>query len=212
MKPYYQDEYVTIYHGDCREILPDLSKVDLVLTDFPYANGTDYGTYQDTLPELRGLIKGVMPLIIRGSEVVLVACGVGNMFLYPPPAWVLSWHWKACTASSSWGFSTWQPILAYGKDPYLSNGLGRRPDSFEHFEVPPDVNHPCPKPLDLWRRFLLRGSVKTSDIVLDPFMGSGTTVRAAKDTNRKCIGIEIEEKYCEIAANRCRQMVMELGL
>jgi len=59
---------------------------------------------------------------------------------------------------------------------------------------------------------LLRGSVSTSDIILDPFLGSGTTLRACLDTNRHCIGIEIEEKYCEIAAKRCSQSVMDLKI
>ena len=71
------------------------------------------------------------------------------------------------------------------------------------------TEHPTQKPVKLLRRFILRHSDKT-DTILDPFMGSGTTLRAAKDLNRKAIGIEIEEKYCEIAAKRMPQMAMEL--
>ena len=71
--------------------------------------------------------------------------------------------------------------------------------------------HPSPKPLSTLRG-IIGNFTDLSDVILDPFLGSGTTAVAAKKLNRKCIGIEIEEKYCEIAANRCRQEVMELGL
>ena len=69
--------------------------------------------------------------------------------------------------------------------------------------------HPCQMPLALARRCILFSS-NESDMTVDPFLGTGTFAFAAKQLNRCCIGYEIEEKYCEIAANRCRQMVMEL--
>jgi DNA modification methylase len=106
-----------------------------------------------------------------------------------------------------WGFTCWQPILAYGCDPFLEKSMGSRPDVIEHSETSEKNGHPCPKPLGFWKRVLERGSVSGEDIVLDPFMGSGTTLRACKDSGRRCVGIEIEEKYCEIAANRLRQEV-----
>jgi DNA modification methylase len=98
-----------------------------------------------------------------------------------------------------------------GNDPYLANGLGRRPDIFIHTETTENWDHPCAKPIGFWKKLLLRGSVRESDIVLDPFMGSGTTLRAAKDLGRRAIGIEIEEKYCEIAAKRLSQKVLDFG-
>jgi len=212
-KPYYQDEWVTIYNCDCREILPELPKVDLVLTDFPYANDTDYGTYQDTKDNLKKLIADTMPLILRTASVSLVACGIGNMFEYPNPDWVLCWHWKGGGSSSKWGFNNWQPILAYGKDPYLANKLGRRQDYIQAkiLKEYASINHPCPKPQGVWTWLITRGSISTNDIILDPFLGSGTTAYCAKKLNRKCIGIEIEEKYCEIATKRCSQSVMNFG-
>ena len=214
VEPYYLDrEYgQAIYCGDCRDILPTLDKVDLVLTDFPYGNDTDYGTYEDTQDNLRGLIRTTMPLILEAGKVALVACGIGNMWEYPKPNWVLSWSWEnTASGSSVWGFNCWQPILAYGKDPYLVNGLGRRQDSklfrsIDHKKT----NHPCPKPDRVWDWLITRGSISTGDTILDPFLGSGTTAYCAKKLNRKCIGIEIEEKYCEIAAKRLSQSVMRL--
>ena len=215
-KPYYQDKWVTIYHGDCREILPQLDvKVDLVLTDFPYGNGTDYGGYIDTQDNLKQLIADTLPLILGKAEVSLIACGIGNMFFYPPPDWVLSWHWEHThSGSSKWGFNNWQPVLAYGKDPYLKNRLGRRQDAIKDKSIKSEwfsIDHPCPKPIEVWEWLIIRGSINSNDLILDPFLGSGTTAYCAKKLNRRCIGIEIEEKYCEIAANRCRQEVMELS-
>jgi site-specific DNA-methyltransferase (adenine-specific) len=70
--------------------------------------------------------------------------------------------------------------------------------------------HPCPKPIGQWKWLVNRATV-VGDSILDPFMGSGTTLRAAKDLGRKAIGIEIEERYCEIAANRLRQEVLLFG-
>lgn len=70
-----------------------------------------------------------------------------------------------------------------------------------------ESEHPCPKPLQLWRWLMSKFS-KEGELALDPFMGSGTTLRAAKDVGRRAIGIELEERYCEIAANRLRQEVL----
>jgi len=210
--PYYQDKAVIIYHGDCREVMPELPKVDLVLTDFPYGVGVDYGSYKDTLDNLKELIRTTMPLILSKSKRTLLTCGVPNMWLYPTPDWVLAWIIQGAESSGKWGFISWSPILAYGADPYLELGLGRRPTTITMTEVAEDNGHPTPKPLKFWKLLLVRGSASSRDVIIDPFVGSGVTLRAAKDLNRKCIGIEIEEKYCEISANRCRQMVMELGV
>ncbi len=208
---YYERNGITIYCGDCREILPLLDvKVDLVLTDFPYGNDTSYGIYLDTLDNLRMLINTVMPQILQKSQRTLITCGVGNIYKYPEPDWILAWATPADSGSGKWGFCCWQPILAYGADPYLANGLGRRPDLFIKTETTKVLTHPCAKPIDLWQMILLRGSVKETDLICDPLMGSGSTLTAAKKQGRKCIGIEIEEKYCEIAVKRLAQEVMNL--
>jgi hypothetical protein len=151
-----------------------------------------------------------MPLIIDKSNRALITCGVANISIYPKPTWILSWVTPAGNGSGQWGFCCWQPILAYGADPYLANGLGRRPDIFIKTESAEIKDHPCSKPIDIWQMVLLRGSLKSTDIILDPFLGGGTTVTATKKLGRKCIGIEIEEKYCKIAVERLRQSVMIL--
>jgi DNA modification methylase len=211
--PYYQDDAVTIYHADCREILPHLPKVDLVLTDPPYGIGdtsskkNNYCSYIDTSENLLSLIPGFIKESKEVASTVAFTPGVNNITKYPMPTWVLCWYTTAGAGLCSWGFSCWQPIFVYGKDPFLKNNMGGRPDIIEHTEVSGDLGHPCTKPIRLWKKVLNRVGFDSTTII-DPFMGSGTTLRAAKDLGRKAIGIEIEEKYCEIAAKRMMQEVV----
>lgn len=220
MKPYYEDGSCVIYHGDCRDVLPSFADefADLVLTDLPYGNGTEYGTFDDTPENVAALVADVMPELRRVGRAVLLTPGVANMGLYPTPKWTLCWVTPAAAGSGPWGFATWQPILAYGDDPYLRLGLGRRADSIIRGNQGARVavekglfGHPCPKPLPAWKLVLLRGSVSESDLILDPFMGSGTTLLAAKELGRRSIGIEIEERFCEAAAKRLAQEVLDFG-
>lgn len=214
LRPYHQEHGITIYHADAREVLPALSDnaSDLVLMDPPYGNGTQYASFEDTGPNLQSLIDDVMPHVLRVAPTALITPGVANMFRYPKPRWVLAWVTPAGAGTGPWGFSCWQPVLAYGTDPYLRDLLGRRPDTLVKTEISKSgEDHPCPKPIDVWRWMVLRGSTKATDIVLDPFMGSGTTLRAAKDCGRPAIGIELDERYCEIAARRLGQEVLDLG-
>lgn len=211
MKPYYEHEGIVIYNGDCRDILTQLDRVDLVLTDPPYGIGESYLSYEDTKENLKTLISETFHLILEKSDVVLLTPGTRNLFIYPVPTWTMAWFTPAGTGCGPWGFCCWQPILAYGSDPYLKAGLGSQPDSFIKTETSEKNGHPCPKPLDVWKKIILRGMVGSSKTILDPFMGSGTTLRAAKDLNRQAIGIELEEKYCEIAAKRLSQEVFDFG-
>jgi site-specific DNA-methyltransferase (adenine-specific) len=200
--PYYEEHGIAIYHGDCRDFLPSMGGV--VLTDPPYGNGTQYLSFPDDGSSLRELVAGVMPLILN-MERAFISCGVSNIHLYQKPDWTLAWFTPAGAGSGPWGFCCWQPILAYGKDPYLQNGSGRRPDAIVATESSENNGHPCPKPIGVWKWLLKRLSPNDSETIIDPFMGSGTTLRAAKDLGRTAIGIEIEERYCEIAAKRLSQ-------
>lgn len=83
------------------------------------------------------------------------------------------------------------------------------PCSYRLTEPPPKVDHPCPKPFKAWQT-LLSNIAKPGMTILDPFMGSGTTLRAAKALGMHAIGIEIEEKYCDMAANSLSQEVLDL--
>ena len=207
MKPYYEQGGITIYHGDCREILPQLEPVDLVLTDPPYGVGVEYGSFEDTEENVTALVSEVWPQLRGIAPTVMATTGVKHLFAYPKPDWVMCWFTPAGSGVGPWGFCTWQPIVCYGKDPHA--GHGSQPDGrelmVERGEV---IAHPCPKPLRVMTWLVARGTRTREATILDPFMGSGTTLRAAKDLGRKAIGIEIEEKYCEIAAKRLSQEVL----
>jgi len=212
MKPYYEDTKsgIVIYHGDCREILPTLPKVDLVLTDPPYGVGLEYASYNDTEANWFQLMEGAIPVMRQSSDmVILPSCQIkrlGWFYQHHKPDWIIVWHKGSPGCASSIGFNDWEPLLVYGR----THGLSMH----DHFTVCNDEEmgvrgHPCPKPIK-WATWLLTRALPKNGTVADPFMGSGTTLRAAKDLGRKAIGIEIEERYCEIAAKRLAQEVLAL--
>lgn len=205
---------VTLYCGDCLEVLPTLeaNSVDAVVTDLPYANATQYGEYEDTVKNLNSLIESTLPELRRIASVVTITCGVANIHFYPKPDWVLSWVSPAGTGSGPWGFCCWQPILAYGKDPYLQHGLGRRPDTLIKTFRSNKNDHPCPKPTEFMKWLVARCTANENDTVLDPFMGSGTTGVACVKTGRKFIGIEIDQGYFDIAVKRIKEAQMQPAL
>jgi len=205
---------VELHLGDCLEVMksiPDKS-VDAVITDPPYGNNLEYATYQDTRESLERLVPAFMSECLRVSNKVIVTPGVANIYLYPKYTWILSWVNMAGVGSTSWGFSCWQPILVYGKDPFLATGKGRRADTFiQKLNQVADVNHPCPKP-DNVMRWIIDRTVFENDTILDPFMGSGTTGVACVQTGRNFIGIEIDPTYYAIAEKRIKDAQMQLRL
>lgn len=211
MKPYFSEGGQTIYHGDCRDILPQLGIFDLVLTDPPYGVGLTYDQYNDTEQNLVKLIRETFPLIKRSGVVTLLTPGNTNQYKYPEPDWTLCWFYASGQFVSPWGFSCWQPILAYGKDPYLRESKGCFPDSVNMVCSTSVNEHPCAKPEKFWSWLLMRGASRKSDRILDPFLGSGTTLLVARELGHTAIGIEVSERYCELAAKRLRQSVMDFG-
>ena len=205
--PYYSHGGIVIYCGDCRDILPSLT-ADVVVTDPPYGLGFNYLGFTDNKENVRLLVAGVMPMLLRFGRVALTP-GIGNERMYPEPDWSMAWFYGGGANYGPWGFNCWQPILVWGKCPYLSAKMGCRPDALVS-NVPATVNgHPCPKP-DPFVRWLVTRMSLAGHTILDPFMGSGTTLVAAKQLGRKAIGIEIEERYVEIAIKRLQQEVLPL--
>lgn len=220
MKPYYERGGITIYHGDCREILPQLGPVDLVLTDPPYGIEGARGVgnrargkaaykpegWEDTRDYVAAVCVEVVRQAISFAKRVVVTPGIRHLHLYPPPDDMGCFWTPAAVSYGSWGAVTFHPILFYGRDPRA--GIGAWPSGRQVTESPNVEGYPCAKPLKAWTWLLAKASMEASDLILDPFMGSGTTLRAAKDLGRRAIGIEIEEKYCEIAVKRLAQEVL----
>jgi DNA modification methylase len=222
-KPYHEEDGIVIYNADCREILPHLPKVDLVLTDPPYGikaarkeafgNGVkrhmtglvagkmvpkrDYGdSHWDDKP----VDHDILEMLIKLSTWQII--WGGNYFSLGPARCYLVWdklrgdtHYA--DAELAWtNLDTTVRVIRYKWNGFL-------------VEKPEDRTHPTQKPLEVIKWATERAPADVGTI-LDPFMGSGTTLRAAKDLGRKAIGIEIEEKYCEIAVKRLAQEVLPL--
>ena len=211
-RPYYQDDAVTLYHGDCREILPHVS-ADVLVTDPPFGvafegkstkhskpSGGYVGDDHAEGPELVSLALGQCD---RG----LVFTGLRLLWKYPEPRDVGGVWCPSGAGRAPWGFSCFHPCLFYGTSPHVADGC--TPNVIRSFDTADDCGHPCPKPMS-WMQWAVAKASREGETILDPFAGSGTTLRAAKDLGRKAIGIEIEERYCEIAARRCSQEVLSL--
>src|SRR6266699_4547663 len=103
MHPYYGPiDGITIYHGDARELLPDIAGIDLVLTDPPYGIGVEYGQFNDTPENVAALVQTVIPLCRAKARTVGLTCGTRQMHLYPPPTWVLCWLNRAGSYPNPW--------------------------------------------------------------------------------------------------------------
>jgi len=229
---YFEDDDVIIYCDDCRNVLsllPDRS-IDLVLTDPPYGIGIHYSkAYDDKRDGYWEWFVPVVDAMVKIGKVTIFTHRNGESQKH-----IHGWDWmgvwnKPGSFGARIGNSAilphWEPIYFYGIhsagvygeycpdvltfNPVKSSGsslIGREKWQMAAFFD----NHPCPKPIGLFQK-LAQVFSPDGGIILDPFLGSGTTAYCAKKLGRKCIGIEIEEKYCEIAAKRLSQSVMKIG-
>ena len=199
----------TLYLGDCRDILPGLGKVDCVITDPPYGVGFAYASHDDTPIGYREWCDdwfAMLKLICDGP--IAISCGIANMTEWPKPDWALCWHKPAAMGRCSVGFNNWEPVLLYGKS------RGRQTNDVFNAPILPDLSvagHPCPKPI-AWAVGIASRITRGGDIVLDPFLGSGTTGVAAVQMGRDFIGIEREPKYFDIACRRIDQAQRQADL
>jgi site-specific DNA-methyltransferase (adenine-specific) len=204
--PYYQDGIVTIYHGDCRDVLPELPRADLLLTDPPYGLGKDGQRFSTGSHGGRKSYDFLGWDSVRPSrEAFELALGAasehiiwgGNYFadVLPRTEKWLIWD-KGQRISQSDGELAWTSLPG-----------ALRIWTLNRVELMLDgAVHPTQKPLKLLRWCILQAS--SPQTILDPYMGSGTALRAAKDLGRKAIGIELKERYCEAAARRMGQEVL----
>jgi site-specific DNA-methyltransferase (adenine-specific) len=202
-EPYYRDASCTIYCCDCREILPLLPKVDLVLTDPPYGigehggacrsrNAPGYSKHKNYGWDKETPSKETFNLILLAAENAII--WGGNYFsdkLFPSMGWL---YWRKLMGGD----------FSDGELAWTSRNMALR--EFTKCPKGIDKQHPCQKPVELFTWCC--SFFPDAQTILDPFMGSGTTLRAAKDLGRRAIGIEINPDYCEIAVQRLRQEVL----
>jgi site-specific DNA-methyltransferase (adenine-specific) len=265
MNPYYAHAGVTIFHGDCREILPQIGSVDLVVTSPPYDDLRVYGGHSW---DFEATARGLWKVVTEGGVVVWIVNDktedgdeTGTSFrqairfkelgfrLHDTMIWNKGCFTGVGSVQIRYGPATeFMFILSKGK-PKTFNAIRDRKNiwagtigkadtvrlpsgdilrkthigklqadygiRFNVWEISPEMSnlervHPGQFPETLARDHITSWS-NEGDIILDPFSGSGTTLKAAKILNRRAIGIEIEEKYCEIAANRLSQEVFDFA-
>ena len=248
MKAYYQDEFITLYHGDARAILPTLASgsVDFVFTDPPYGHNNNNGgdlihrweAALGRLPcgedpplarpiandgvEANDLIRwafrewdrllspgcccccccgggGPDPQFARWSLWLDEAIGFKQMVVWDKGPMGMGWHYRR----------SYETVLV-GEKPGAACRWFDETDRIENIVrdcpkiIPGAKDHPTPKPVRLAEHFI-RLHTLPGQLVLDPFAGAGSTLLAAKNGGRKAIGIEIEEKFCAMAARRFGQ-------
>ena len=222
IEPYYDEDGITIYNADCREVLPQLERVDLVLTDPPYgvAYETAWRSRSDKLrakvvnDETLDCFAAAWPLILErlrpdrhwyvfGSPRKIQEMAA----ICPDFKHIIAWDKgdRGTVGDLKCGFGeAWEAIFYGMKGRRPLNGSRPRTVIRQDWSSTLDPRHPTVKPTSLLKK-LIKMSAFEGEVVLDSFMGSGTTLRAAKDLGLKAIGIEIEKKYCDIAVERLRQ-------
>ena len=216
MKPYFQDELVTLYHADCLEN-PDLwTGADVLVTDPPYgisysrhvrATDPQYGIRiagDDTLDARDSVLGewGDRPAIVFGTWRVPKPAGVKQTGI-----WDKGDDPGMGDLSIPWG-SSFEEFYVLGE-----GFVGKRGGAVIRAKKPPVNNrpdHPTPKPVGLMERLIEH--CRPEWVIADPFAGSGSTLVAARNLGRRAIGIEIEERYCEIAAKRLSQQVFDFQI
>lgn len=218
VSPFFRDNLVTIYHGDCRKILPRLGVHGLVVTDPPYNVGYHYEGYADNLSteDYQEMLRAVCPLpcvLIHYAEDL---CAL-SWTLEEIPEKMVAWVYPSNTARQWRGIAWWGCKPDFTKegqdyrnptDKRIAERIanGERARLYDWWELDQVKNvgeekteHPCQIPLAVMRRIL---KITDCSLVIDPFAGSGTTLLAAKQLGIPSIGIERNENYCRIAASR----------
>lgn len=227
VSPYYQDDYVTLYHGDCREVLPEVpATMDLLLTDPPYGVAFKSGWGQhsaiandDGTADLMGMLLLAVTKLRRSRHAYIFGdwdfAGT-NLTAHTQLIWDKGIVGMG-DLSMPWGPSH-EPITFAVHQTSKANrerGSGRLSARMRQGSVlrvdrtngASTNRHPTEKPVPLLRQ-LIESSSCFGDTILDPFVGVGSTLVAAVLEGRKSVGIELEEKYCEIAANRLGRLAM----
>lgn len=251
-KPYYDEDGITIYHGDARLLLPQLSSasVDFIFTDPPYGHNNNNGDLihrreaalgrlpcgdapplarpiandgeeandliQWAFIEWKRLLKagcccccccgggGPDPQFARWSLWLDKALDFKQMVVWDKGPMGMGWHYRRSYETVLVATKPGAACKWFDETNSIENIIRNIPKI-----IPSANDHPTPKPVCLVEHFI-RLHTQPGNVVLDPFMGAGTTIVAAKNGDRKAIGIELEERYCEMAAERLSQGVLPL--
>jgi site-specific DNA-methyltransferase (adenine-specific) len=204
--PYYQDDAVQIFHGDCREILPGLAPVDLVLTDPPYLE--EYLWSYSTISEFGAKLLKQGGFCFAYGATEHIRSRLERMDEH------LTYYWVHVLLHNGGYPRMWAKHIMSGYKPIFvyTNGKPDNPPwmSSVHSVAMDKTFHQWGQGEGFARK-VIDMFTATRGVVLDPFLGGGQMLRAAKDLGRKAIGIEIEEKYCEISAKRMSQEVLKFA-
>jgi site-specific DNA-methyltransferase (adenine-specific) len=228
MTPYYEHAGITIYHGDCKEILPSIES-DVCITDPPYSEATHSGARTKPIKNRGDAGKLIDFSAITADILRTILSKVARRWLIA----FMDWRHIAeieCMPPNDMRFirfgiwvkpngapqftgdrpaTGWEGIAILHSNAEMRwNGGGSR--AVWTYPHPGGDLHPTQKPVELICKLVSLFS-EPGELVVDPFMGSGTTLVAAKNLGRKAIGIEIEERYCEIAAKRLSQEVFDFN-
>jgi len=209
MLPYYEQDGITIYNGEAIQTMTALRPVDVIITDPPYGVDMEYDSgIDDSFAAWVELMDRFIPKAkekSKGAVLIPTSKIEGEAYLFDKhfPLWRICWFKGASCTRSPIGFKDWETIFVYGKVKKQMHDYFTTHANSVREEIP----HPCPKPLK-WASWLVDKFSEKEDTILDPFMGSGTTLVAAKRLGRKAVGIELSQKYCDIAIKRLAQMEM----
>ena len=214
---YYRTELGVLYCGDNSVVMPLIKEpIDLILTDPPYNAlnmGVNQKVYDNTkmkLPEkeYRAFCKRWFKQAQRITPNIIFTPGCTNVWNYPKALWLGSWNKPGAVSYNKMsGYNESEPILYYGKLQQQKDTYRYTPNNFTN-----DISkeHPCPKNPFLWMDLIKANNKK--QLILDPFMGSGTTAFTCERLGRKWIGIEISAAYAEIAKRRIEVEARQLKL
>ena len=237
--PYYQDEYVTLYHGDAKEVLANMEdkSVEAVITDPPYTERTHSKARSKVVNKMgekviKNGIQDFSSITDTDLEDLLAECGrvtkswvIATLdyrhavrFDVEPPlglksqrvgVWVKTNPTPQITGDRP--AQGWEAIAYLHRSQGRSRWNGKGGHGNYVLPIAGSEGHPTAKPIPMIRD-MVRKFTNQGDTVLDPFAGSGTTLRAAVDEGRKAIGVELEERYCEIIAKRLAQGALDLNI
>lgn len=222
IEPYYDRDGITIYHGDAMDVLPDIKLGGaVVVTDPPFFLPAHISTSRRTWPRTLGNLAVMESYFRAVFDCVAGAIGPDGGFYsfcdstsyavffsvaYPLFDRTQSIVWNKTNGGLGNGWRHQHEFILHGAFDKTAYAEGFRVDVIDCPVIPSaERAHPSEKPVDVVRQLI---AAHPAALIVDPFMGSGTTLRAAKDLGRRVIGIEIEERYCEIAVKRLAQEVL----